>query len=202
MSVRVMSWLWEHSPARGSELLMLLALADYGDDAGRNAYPSVTSLARKCRLGERAAQKVVGRLTEKGWLVVEQEGGGRGRSNRYRLVLETPSAGPGNSKETPSANTPFPGAETPSVRSENPGRTDGGTVNNQKNPPNPPPAGGTRCKVHKRPKRWCADCQRPALAALPGWCGECDTPDTRMVETDDGKVTHCQRCHPKVVLAS
>lgn len=37
---------------------------------------------------------------------------------------------------------------------------------------------------------------RPALAAVPPWCGHCDAENTRLVELDDGRVARCPRCHP------
>jgi len=49
MSVRSIGRVWDHSAASGSFLLMLLAIADFADDDG-NAYPSVPTLARKCRM--------------------------------------------------------------------------------------------------------------------------------------------------------
>ena len=83
-----MSWVWEHSPAQGSELLLLLALADFADDHGMNAYPSVARLARKCRIDRRTVQRILRRITEKGLLsTVGSTSGGRGRANRYRVVM-------------------------------------------------------------------------------------------------------------------
>lgn len=57
MSVRVTSWIWEHSPVehRG-DLLVLLVLADHAQDDGAGAYPSVGTIARKARLSERGAR--------------------------------------------------------------------------------------------------------------------------------------------------
>jgi hypothetical protein len=37
------------------------------------------------------------------------------------------------------------------------------------------------------------------VRAVPDWCEKCDHPNTRLVETGDGSVTHCPDCHPKVV---
>ena len=34
MSIKVQSHVWEHSPAKGGELLILLAIADFADDNG------------------------------------------------------------------------------------------------------------------------------------------------------------------------
>ncbi|RCW45132.1 helix-turn-helix protein [Halopolyspora algeriensis] len=75
MSIKVMNWVWEHSPAKGTELLMLLAIADNATDDGTNAYPSVRTLARKTRMGERSVQRIVRKLTEEGHLSVTERGG-------------------------------------------------------------------------------------------------------------------------------
>ncbi len=55
MSIKAVSWVWEHSPEKSTRLLMLIAIADYCDDEGI-CYPSVRRLAEKCRLSSRRAQ--------------------------------------------------------------------------------------------------------------------------------------------------
>ncbi len=53
MSVKVVTWVWEHSPVAGNERLVLLAITDSAEDDGRNAWPSVATLASKTRLDPR-----------------------------------------------------------------------------------------------------------------------------------------------------
>lgn len=96
MSVRVMSWVWEHGPADQTELLVLLALADFSDDAGR-CFPSMASIARKARFTERGARGVVRRLEAAGWLTV-QVNGGRGGANRYQIARANPEPETRNDK--------------------------------------------------------------------------------------------------------
>jgi uncharacterized phage protein (TIGR02220 family) len=55
MSIDVMSYIWKHSPSKGSELLLLLALADCAGLDG-TAHPAVKHLAQKCRMTERNVQ--------------------------------------------------------------------------------------------------------------------------------------------------
>jgi hypothetical protein len=62
---------------------MLIAIADFADDDGR-AYPSVASLARKCRMKPRNAQTILAGLRESGELVVRLGEGPRG-TNLYRI---------------------------------------------------------------------------------------------------------------------
>lgn len=91
MSVRVTSWVLEHSeegvPGRR---LVLLVLADKADHDGTNAYPSVARIAREARMSERGVRYALralessGRISKRGthpmygtteYVVVMQEGG-------------------------------------------------------------------------------------------------------------------------------
>lgn len=85
MSVRTMAKVWELSQHGGTDLLMLLAIADFADDQG-NAYPSVTTLAEKCRMKQRNAQVILGVLRNSGELEVRPNEGPRG-TNLYRVTL-------------------------------------------------------------------------------------------------------------------
>ena len=89
MSVRVLSRVWDHYPGKGSDLLAMLALADWSDDDGR-CYPSVAALARKIRLQERQAQRSLRDLIKQGFLSVtgNEHGGAPGMTRRYRVNLE------------------------------------------------------------------------------------------------------------------
>lgn len=95
MSLKAMNWVWDHSPARGTELLMLLAIADNAADDGTNAFPSVRTLARKTRLDDRTVQRIIGRLVEQRQLGVETRGGRA--ANRYSVLM-------GENLSTPPAN--------------------------------------------------------------------------------------------------
>jgi len=83
VSVAVMSTVWARSQHRGSELLLLLAIADFADDDGR-AFPSIESLAHKVRLSPRMVRRLIRRLEASGELVVERASG-RGRSSVYQI---------------------------------------------------------------------------------------------------------------------
>jgi hypothetical protein len=85
MSVRVISEVLDKSVHAGSELLMLVVLADYSDDQG-NSYPSVASLARKCRTKPRNANYILKALQESSELKVLRNDGPKG-TNRYRIML-------------------------------------------------------------------------------------------------------------------
>lgn len=86
MSVKVMTWVWDHSASRGSDRLVLLAIADCASEDGSNAYPSMAELVRKTGLSERAVQYAIRELVSLGELFVAANGGPRG-CNRYRVVM-------------------------------------------------------------------------------------------------------------------
>ncbi len=85
MSVRVISAVFAASQHSGTDLVMLLALADVSDDDDRS-YPAVATLARKCRIQPRNANYVIKALQASGELRVLQNEGPRG-TNLYRIML-------------------------------------------------------------------------------------------------------------------
>jgi uncharacterized phage protein (TIGR02220 family) len=91
MSVKIMADVWASSPAKSTELLTLLALADYADDDGK-CWPSIDSLAKKLRFSRSAAQRSVHKLIEQSLVSVigNPDGGAPGQSRIYRV--ETGSA--------------------------------------------------------------------------------------------------------------
>jgi Helix-turn-helix domain len=111
MSIAVMTRVWEAYPGNGgSELLSLLALADWSDDEG-NCFPAMEKIALKTRLSRSQAQRVVHGLIDSGYLVVTANvnGGKPGASRRYRIVLSkltgrTDSTPTGSTDATGSAN--------------------------------------------------------------------------------------------------
>lgn len=84
MSVRRMALVWEQSQHAGSNLLMLLAIADFADDDGR-AYPAVASLAAKCRMKQRNANVILATLRQSGELAIRIGEGPRG-TNLYHVL--------------------------------------------------------------------------------------------------------------------
>lgn len=80
-----MARVWGHSRHGGTELLLMLAIADFADDEG-NAYPAVGTLAEKCRMSSRNANHLLANLRESGELEIRLNEGPRG-TNRYRIVL-------------------------------------------------------------------------------------------------------------------
>lgn len=97
MSIKVMSWVWEHGPKDPTERLVLLALADHADDRGR-AFPSMIGIGEKACVTERGARGIIRRLEAAGW-VETQVGGGRGGKSNYTIIMRTnPEQETGNEK--------------------------------------------------------------------------------------------------------
>lgn len=85
-----MAKVFDHSAHQGTELLMLLVLADYSDDQGYS-YPSVSTLALKCRTTPRHAKRLIANLVDGGELEVREGAGPMvrgGRLNLYRVCLD------------------------------------------------------------------------------------------------------------------
>lgn len=86
MAVRVLSQVWDGYPGGGAELLTLLALADWCDDFGR-CYPSIRSIARKVRLSDKQARRIVHKLEDEGFVKVTGGATGGAMSRRYQIDL-------------------------------------------------------------------------------------------------------------------
>ena len=86
-----MTGVWSYSKAQGTDLLVLLALADIANDEGE-CWPSISYISKKCRIGSRTAQRHIRNLAEIGEVVVIFGGGkaskaGGVRSNHYRITV-------------------------------------------------------------------------------------------------------------------
>lgn len=86
MSVQAISWVWQHADAKGSDLLVLLAIANYAKDDGSGAWPSIAALARDTRLSSRNVQYIVHKLAERGQLNVHRGAGPHG-AHLYDVVM-------------------------------------------------------------------------------------------------------------------
>lgn len=87
MSIAVMNDVWLGYPGGGSELLTLLALADYGNDDGLSIHPSIGALAHKVRVSESQVRRVLRTLEAQKMVMVvgNHAGGAPGSTRKYRL---------------------------------------------------------------------------------------------------------------------
>lgn len=72
MSIREINRVWETSPHKGSELLLLLAIADHANDHGE-AWPSQETLAAKTRMSVRQVRRLALTLEESGALGIQRK---------------------------------------------------------------------------------------------------------------------------------
>lgn len=209
MSVRVMSWVFEHSQSTGNDRLVLLAIADRCDDDGGNCWKSTEKLADKARVSKRTAQRCIDHLVAMGEVVVTER---PGTTNMLTVVMTE-----GRQSVTPADSTPNQGGDnlspltavTPRQPDTGDNSVQGGVTTvstdtslNHPSSPQPPAGGGqtikTHCHEHKRFRRSCPNCVIADQKARrrPEWCRDCN-PDTRMVEADDGTlIGRCPTCHP------
>lgn len=89
MSIALMTKAWEMELPMGEKML-LLKLADRANDDGE-CWPGQQALARHCSMSERAVRDNLGRLVERGILVVIHRNYGTVRKTSiYRLDLDAP----------------------------------------------------------------------------------------------------------------
>ncbi len=86
MSVKATNSVWERSRATGMTRLVLLAIADHADDAGR-AWPSFARLAERCRMHRSSVARAIRQLIEFGELAVVEKGQRCG--NIYQITIDT-----------------------------------------------------------------------------------------------------------------
>jgi len=92
MSIRVLDQVWKNTQAIGSQLIVLLAIADFAQDNGK-AWPSVRTLAKKARISMRHTQKVIKQLRIMGELNVKQNASGYHCTNLYQITLKLEGGG-------------------------------------------------------------------------------------------------------------
>jgi len=83
MSIRIMSWVWEHGPKKSTDRYVLLALADNADDNGK-CWPSISHLSKKCSLSERTVIRAIKNLIKEGYLEKTRQ---QYTSNKYRILV-------------------------------------------------------------------------------------------------------------------
>lgn len=80
-----MAAVWDLEAIESTDKFVLLKLADHADDEGRNAWPSVETIARAICKSERTVQRALRKLERDGWIVVERAAGPK-RPPTYRVI--------------------------------------------------------------------------------------------------------------------
>ena len=85
MSIKIMSQVWEHADVSDTDLLLLLAMADFAND-DCTCWPSIETLAKRIRKTTRSVTRSVNSLEKKGLIQVLVRGAGR-QSSRYKIIV-------------------------------------------------------------------------------------------------------------------
>ncbi|MBM3603585.1 MAG: helix-turn-helix domain-containing protein [Alphaproteobacteria bacterium] len=122
MSIKIMSAVFESETLGPTERLIMLALADHADDAGR-CYPSISRLCQRTGLGERAVQNNLKALVAKGHVTIVPNAG-QGLANLYFVSATPASDAPPHEMHprTKCADTPAPRSKTPARDAPKPSR--------------------------------------------------------------------------------
>lgn len=92
MSIKLMSAVWDCDLPQ-AETLVMLAVADHANDPDGLAWPSVWTVARKARLSERQARRVLRKLRDAGLLEVVERGGKTGMEGDTTVYRVRPDLG-------------------------------------------------------------------------------------------------------------
>lgn len=106
MSVHVSAYVWEHSRHSGTELLLLLAIADIANREGL-AWPAVKTLGRMMRMSERNTRRILRELEASGELLTRQGAGPSGcHLYQVKMIENLPLFGPDEPVDKPVDSTP------------------------------------------------------------------------------------------------
>lgn len=84
MSIKLMAQVWDEATRLdGSELIVMLCLADHANDDGV-CWPSTQEIADRCRVTRRHAVRLLSRLERGGYVYIRKESG---RATRYTLNI-------------------------------------------------------------------------------------------------------------------
>lgn len=98
-----MTAVFARGPEHPAQRLMMLALADSANDQGVT-WPAVATLAEKCSVVPRTAQRTLANLEADGW--IETRSGGTNRTNVYQLRLDRLDPSLSGQPAMPSAGAP------------------------------------------------------------------------------------------------
>lgn len=162
MSVRVMSWVFEHSESTGNDRLILLAIADRCDDDGGNCWKSTERLGLKARVSKRTAQRCIDHLVEMGELMVTLR---PGTTSVLSVVME------GRQLDAPRGDSLTPRqvvtGDTVVAGGASPVTPDTSIHPNTPQPPADAGAGSPdHCDRHSRHRRSCSECRTAKSLSL------------------------------------
>ena len=104
MSNYYLNTVWDFSEAKGTPLLVLIALADYSNEEGIS-WPSLNALSKRCRIDRSNVSRSISTLVSMGEIERAGYGDGRYGSTRYRIKIvrrRTTSEKQGSAEAQPS----------------------------------------------------------------------------------------------------
>lgn len=108
MSIRILALILDGAfTADPIEQFVLVVIANFCDDRGANAWPSIATLAKKTRFNRRSVQRAIARLIGRGVLLVTPGKIGR-RPYTYRINLEWCQTVTGDSQSPVTQSHPPP----------------------------------------------------------------------------------------------
>jgi len=86
VSIKIMGLIWAQSSRKDGELLVMLALGDFANDAGES-WPSLNVLAQKARITVGQLSRVLNNLEGAGEIRRERSTGGQNKRTRYWITI-------------------------------------------------------------------------------------------------------------------
>lgn len=87
MSIQAVAWVLEHSQAKLTDRLVLIAIANHADARGWNAWPSIPKIAEEAGVHETTVWRSIKALEVLGELTVQRR---PGKNSRYGLTALAP----------------------------------------------------------------------------------------------------------------
>lgn len=84
MSYALQRAVWQNGPTERNQFNVLQALADYADDDGGNVFPSIPTLAEKCRMSSSTVIRALDGLVSGGWVTRKRR---KNAVNTYQIVV-------------------------------------------------------------------------------------------------------------------
>lgn len=117
MSIKIMSWVLDHSPYVGKARLVHVVLADHANDDGY-CWPSQATIARRAGCSVEHVRVTVKQMVAEGFIQIIEPGTREGDSHRYQLMVPKSFGVPKSDGQPPQVETPTSPNPSPSNRKE------------------------------------------------------------------------------------